>query len=361
MKKQFKRAGAEVKGKTVHKSKTVGVKKKVSSSKESLVRKKKIPTSAKSGGRSSLLDRLKKKAVETQRRKEEREESKFSRVNFFKPQRGKSTLRILPHWADPDDSFFFVPKAVHYLPMKKNDGSGVFNAPMKCQAIDFDNPEAETDISKCPACMMRKRALRAYDKADGKKQKIVLKRIADDLRVTERYLYNVIDYDDDSPAIKVWATPRSVHEVVMGYVPDLDSEFWDLKNGRDWRLTKKVDPKRGAFGVSYTILPGINETAVARDLRESMKEDMADLDAVWEENGLEEMKKSLKLIKLPGSKAADEEEDEEIEDEEIEDEEIEDEEEAEEEAEEEEAEEEEADVEFEDDELEEELAGLGVG
>ena len=310
-----------------------------------------------------LLAKLRKEAVVMAKNKEERESRSFSRISFFKPEKGKNQIRILPHWSKPDDEFFFVKKVVHYIPTARNDGAGIFNAPALCLQEHGGKP--------CLICKVIEKA-NTLGKSAKKKEQEILKNIAGDLRASIRYLYNVINYNGEEPSVEVWSCPMTVHEDIMNYVQDLDSDFWDLEEGRDWRVRKSVDPRKGKFGIKYAVTPAMNDSSVPDALRESLA-DLTNLDEVWTENGLEEMKESIKLIKFPSvgtistkAEAEDEDEDDEYEEdeEEAEDEELEEEteedDEEEEDGEEEEEEDDEDDVSVESDDLESELAELGV-
>jgi len=336
------------------------------------------PTKEKRSKKGGLLARLQEEAVKTQKQKEDRESRSYSKIDWFKPEKGKNTVRILPHWSEPEDKFFFVKKSVHYIPTAKNDGSGIFNSPVLCQQEHFNKP--------CLICKAVEKANSLAKKAKKKDQE-TLKTIAGDLRPTTRYLYNIINYNGDDPEVQVWAAPMTVHEDIMNYVEDLDCDFWDLEEGRDWRLRKTVDPKRGRYGVKYAVQPAMNDSAVPEKIRESIEE-LENLDNVWAEAGVEEMKESIKLIRwpklskteedLPAKKSAkfadddeeyeedevdeadaDEEEDEEVEEEDDEEDTEEEDDEDEDDAEEED-EDDDISVDAEDDDLEAELAELGV-
>ena len=135
---------------------------KMASKKEEISKKsstKKVVTT-KAKGKGGLLEKLRKEAVKTQKEKESREANRFNRVDFFKPEKGKNSIRILPHWKSPEDEFFFVKKVVHYIPALKQDKSGVIKIPALCQKEHFGKP--------CLICKVADKA-QTLTKSAGKK------------------------------------------------------------------------------------------------------------------------------------------------------------------------------------------------
>jgi len=220
----------------------------------------------------SLMDRLKEKAKEVEERKEERAKGGFDIVPMFKPKEGDQIVRILPHWDDPDNKFYFVEKVIHYIPKKLDDGRKV-NIPVACLE-EFDE--------ECPICQAVVR-LRAADKKDED---------AKNIRKQRKALYNIIDYQEK--AVVVWAVPETLHEDFMTWLGDA-GEFWSLEAGRNWKLKKKVDPKRGPISTTYKIFPDMKESAVPSKL-EGELDNMFNLDEVWSENGKETMLEALDLL-----------------------------------------------------------------
>ena len=174
----------------------------------------------------TLLDRMKEKAAEAEKRKEDRKN--FESTNWFKPTEGDNRLRILPHRDDPEENLPFEERKIHYVPRKRQDGTP-FNGPLRCLSDDG---------KECPICDAW-----VAEKAANPKSKL-----ASDLRPARRVLMNIINYgvkgERTEPVIQVWSCPESVHEEVLGWLGDLN-EFWDLDSGRNWRLRKTVDKKRG--------------------------------------------------------------------------------------------------------------------
>jgi hypothetical protein len=220
---------------------------------------------------------LKKKATEIEKRKEERESS-FSDVNWFQPREGDQFIRITPHWEQPDDEFFFVEKIIHYIPIKTDEGR-VVNVPVRC---------LEEFEEECPICQAIEK-LKAADKKDETAKRIKRQRKA---------LYNIIDYGtkESGPEAKVWACPETVHEDIMGWLGDL-GEFWGIKKGRDWRLKKILDKKRGPIGTKYKVYPGMKDTAIPAKCAAEL-ENVTDLDEVWSDNCRGMMEDALAMLDI---------------------------------------------------------------
>jgi len=229
----------------------------------------------------TLLEKMKRKAEEASKRKEERKN--FDNLGWFKPEVGDNVIRILPHWKSPNSEVPFVENTIHYVPLKKRDG-GVYNGPIRClEDLDGD----------CPIC---EKWLEA--KAENPKGKIT-----GDLRPTRRVLFNVISYglkgSKSDPKILVWSCPESVYEEILGWLGDL-GEFWDIESGRNWRIRKTVDKKRGVrMGTEYKVYPEMRDTAIPEKFMPMLK-DMADLDKVWEPSDIEVYNDALKSIGVDG-------------------------------------------------------------
>ncbi len=223
---------------------------------------------------SKLLAKLKAEAQRTKSAAETREAQggEFTKVNWFQPKKGDTSIRILPHWKKPKDELFFLQVRTHFGVTVKGKDGNEYQIPVRCLR-DFEE--------NCPLCD-------EYDSLDKEERKT--KR---DLRATERYLYNIFDYD--AKEFKVYAAPTTVHEAVFGWVDDL-GDVTDFAKGRDWKLTKKVDKSKGRmFGTSYDIKPKLTETAVPKKVLAELKEKITDLTTVYSENHREAMEVMLGL------------------------------------------------------------------
>jgi hypothetical protein len=210
----------------------------------------------------SLLDRMKEKAREANERREARQ-ANFDSTNWLKIEEGDNRIRLLPHWGD-EDKFPFEEKTVHYVPKKKRDGT-VYNGPICC---------LETLDKPCPFCDAWRVA-----KKDNPKSKMT-----EALRPTKRVLWNAITFGGKDkgaePAVRVWGCPESLHEEILGWVGDLGS-FWDIDEGRNWRVRKTIDKKRGArMGTEYKVYPDMKESALPEKFK-ALLTDRADLSEIW--------------------------------------------------------------------------------
>lgn len=238
----------------------------------------------------SLLDRMKEKAKEAEKRKEERKN--FESVNWFRVVEGDNRFRILPNKAE--DELPFEERTTHFVPRKKRDG-GNYNGHVRC----LEDLEKE-----CPIC----EAWRVEKKANPKGK------LADSLRPSKRALLNVLSYGTKSekvePAVFVWACPLGVHEDILGWVGDL-GEFWDIDAGRNWRVRKTIDKKRGLkLGTEYKVYPDMKDSAIPEKFK-SLLEEVTDLSQIWPEDEPDVYAYALKALGVGGEVEPEEEEEEE--------------------------------------------------
>ena len=237
----------------------------------------------------SLLDRMREKAKEAEKRKEERKN--FESVNWFRVAEGDNRFRILP--SKKEDELPFQERTTHFVPRKKRDG-GTYNGHVRC----LEDLEKE-----CPIC----EAWRVEKKANPKGK------LAENLRPSKRALLNILSYgtktDKIDPAIFVWACPLGVHEDILGWVGDL-GEFWDIDAGRNWRVRKTVDKKRGArMGTEYKVYPDMKDSAIPEKFK-PLLEEAADLSQIWPEDEAEVYVFAIKALGVgEAEEAEDEEED----------------------------------------------------
>jgi len=244
----------------------------------------------------SLADRLKQKAKDIEKRKEERASQNFT--SMFKPRVGEQFIRILPRWSKSDEElgeneFFFVEKIIHYIPKMKDDGSGTVNIPVPCMTEELGEEE-------CPIC----NAVAALKEEAGDLKAAGRKTEADKvttkmrkIRQQRKALYNIMDYGvkgEIDPNVIVWACPETVHEDIMAWSADLGT-FWSTDDGRDWRLKKIVDKKKGPIGTRYKVYPSMKNSAIPEKLADEL-DNMEDLDAMWSEDPTAEMEAALKLL-----------------------------------------------------------------
>lgn len=222
-------------------------------------------------------DKLRKKMREEAKilEKERAEQSKFEKFDMFKPAIGNNIIRILPHWDKPETELFYVKRKIHFISKRGNNGQ-TYNAPIRCKEDD------------CKLC-------KAYNYLKAKNSKKV-----DDFKWTIRFIYNILDYGIQnkqkiySPCIKVYPAPVTIHGEIMEYFGEEEEDFCNIKKGRDWRLKKKVDPKKSAkYGTSYLIRAHPNVTAIPEKLMDLLS-DMVNLDNIYNEDDDEAVMVALK-------------------------------------------------------------------
>lgn len=214
------------------------------------------------------------------------EESGFEKIEWFKPKTGENMIRLIPNLNDVENSVMVV--KVHYLPMVTKDGKEV-NVPVRCLA-DYAHPQ------KCPACQKNEELYKAGDKEEAKKY-----------RAKEQYLYTVLDYTGKK--IVPFVMPMSAHSTIIGYMDDLGESVFDIENGRDWKLVKKVDPSKGRiFGTEYTIRPSMKESSIPEKFKALVDEQIS-LSDLYPETDLAKSKKRM-LELLGESSGAESDEDE---------------------------------------------------
>lgn len=208
----------------------------------------------------------------------------FEKIDWFKPKTGDNMIRLVPNLSDIENSVIIV--KVHFLPMVTKDGKEV-NVPVRCLE-DYD------DSQTCPACKRSKSLYEEGDKDEAKK-----------FRAKEQYLYTILDYTGKK--IVPYAMPMGAHETIVSYMADLGESIFDVENGRDWKLVKKVDPAKGRiFGTEYSIRPSMKESAVPEKFK-GLIDDQTSLTDIYPEADLAKNKK--RMLELMGV-ATDDDEDE---------------------------------------------------
>lgn len=156
----------------------------------------------------TLQEKVQKKLKELERRKQQ----------YWRPDQGVSTIRILPSWKGDNEEFYFE-TAVHY-------GVGPNQRSIPCNRVLK---------KRCPICDRADRML----ERDPDNQAV-----ADDLRPTERVNMNIIVRGEEDIGVQVWsATPRLLQEL-LGYFSDADyGDFTDPQDGFDVQLRRKGEGK----------------------------------------------------------------------------------------------------------------------
>ena len=222
---------------------------------------------------SKLLEKLKKESARVKADSESRGSGgEYTKTDWFKPKVGDNMIRILPHPKKPDEELFFKRVFIHYISIKKKDGSMASSVPVRC-LTDLD----ET----CPLCAAYEKVLRkAGDDRDAKAK-------ARNLKPTERYLYNIFDYEQKK--IQPFAAPMTVHQGIMEYAEDFGEDMVSISKGRDWKIVKKEDKSKPKnLGISYSARPSMKESSFPEKLK-PLLEGMVDLSTLYSDNAKKQM------------------------------------------------------------------------
>lgn len=220
--------------------------------------------------------------------------------NYFKPQSGKNTVRILPPWND--EGVFFYKATLHYN-VREEGG------PVPCRKMEG---------KECPICQALK---------------TVGKKLADKARAKDRYYVNVIDRKAPDAGVKIWGmTPRNMKKIKSAMEDPDYGDLTDPEEGRD--IIIEVDDSKGG-APQYEIRPRVKTSEIGVDDWEEglhpldevvvteipsskeykkIVEDAFDVE-VDEEEEDEEPKKKAKKSESKKKKAKEEEEDEDDEEE----------------------------------------------
>lgn len=234
---------------------------------------------------SSLIDKIK---AEQERIKTKKESyGSYEKIEFFKPAEGDNTIRILPA-TGPDELPFRTIK-LHYISVKKKDGSLAHGIPVRC-LHDLGKDE-------CPLCDAAKE-LYSGDEKDKEKAK--------QMSAKEVNIYNVIDYK--TRKVMPYSCGITVHEEIINYLGEHGEELFDLDNGRNWKIVKKVDPRKPKnLGIKYSVRVDIKDSAVPTKLR-PLLENVVDLDSLYKDADMKAINAYLEYLGFDGVETEDEEE-----------------------------------------------------
>jgi len=143
-------------------------------------------------------------------------------MNWWRPQFGINTVRILPA-EDPEDIFFF-PTARH-----KIDEDYYY-----CLKYHTDSETGRGE--KCPVCETRKRLFRSGDPT--------LIRIAKDIKAKKQFLMNLIDRASEDPAkVFIFAAGVKINDKICSSMIDDNIDITDVEKGYDFIVKKEEGPK----------------------------------------------------------------------------------------------------------------------
>lgn len=208
---------------------------------------------------SALMKKLKDQARQVKTAAENRGSGEqYEKTDWFKPEIGENPIRFLPHWKRPDSELGWIQVKLHFISVKKNDGTLISGVPARCMA-DFNED--------CPLCS-------AYEKV-VKTDKEAARR----LRATTRYLFNVMNYK--TRKVQPYACGQQIYEILMGWVGDIEGNIFDVDAGYDFKLIKiqkAGQPK--LTGTSYQLRPIMKVSAVPEKLK-TLVESMPDLSKLY--------------------------------------------------------------------------------
>lgn len=212
---------------------------------------------------SKLFQKLKKERERLDKAAESR--GNFEKIPWWKPQKGDNMIRVLPDLKNPDEELPFRQISTHFIAIEKDDGSSV-NIGVRCLR-ELDD--------ECPVCETYEKFVKVdKDKAGA-------------LRPRTAYLYNIVDYK--AQTVHPWSAGVTAHEQIMGFAEDFTENIFSLDSGRDWKVIKKVDPKKSAkFGTTYAVRPGIKDSALPEKLK-PLLETAIDLNTLYTQNEKDKM------------------------------------------------------------------------
>jgi gp32 DNA binding protein like len=225
---------------------------------------------------------FKKMMERTRQIRQEAEENsgRFERVDWFIPQKGDNSIRILPGRKTEED--FFRQVSTHFMPVRKKDGT-MAKIPVRCLR-DFDQD--------CPICRGFARMVKSEDAKT--------KDDANWLRPSTKFLVNVINYQERK--VQPYAMALSVFNSITGWMEELGTPIFDLEQGRDFKVVKKTKGGR----TEYEVRPSMSDSAVPEKLR-PLLEGAMDLEDLYKDNERERMEEYIATLSFGDDEAEEEE------------------------------------------------------
>lgn len=198
--------------------------------------------------------------------------------NFWRPQDGNQTIRILPTTdEDPFKSYHF-----HYN-IGKNGG-------FLCLNKNFGED--------CPACNLARELYREGDEGSI--------RMAKDFTARQRFFSPVLVRGEESEGAKVWGYGKKVYETLLQLV--LNPEYGDITdpdNGTDLDLQYGKPP--GASFPQTNLTPKRRTTAMCTDLSgaecQELLEKIPDFDTLFEKKSTDEIRQLVQEAMTEGADA----------------------------------------------------------
>lgn len=204
------------------------------------------------------------------RMKERQEQRPFSDSKFFTLKDGMNVVRILPrsmkYFAPEGDDDFAYSYWAHY---------GMFDVDGYRMIVC-----ARTVGQRCPICDY----LRAH------------KDLGTRMKASERFLYNIFDYDDGS--IKVMETGPFIYDKIYRLVLNpMYGDLFGIRDGRDVSIEKIPGEKSSTGWVQYSVLPVPDKKDISDLLPDGWEEEIDRLETfVPPFLGVEKLTELVKLF-----------------------------------------------------------------
>jgi hypothetical protein len=194
--------------------------------------------------------------------------SNFTKVLFWKPNKGKNTIRIMPpSWA-PDSPFAgqFWREVHQHWNVAENQ-----NGPVICPAKTPHSAGGD-----CPICKF-------VEELKADKTNVQAQEMVKDIRAKVAYLVNIVDLNDPvytakdvaeatkenpdaevpfnvgDPKIQVYAATTSVFSLILGIIQDNELDITNLKTGNDLFLTKNGEKLTTKYEVSLKVKSSVSD------------------------------------------------------------------------------------------------------
>ena len=189
--------------------------------------------------------------------------------NFWKPQPGKTQIRIVPYKFNKENPF--VEAFFHY----GLGGNKTYLSP-----VSFGKPDPVMEFAD------------KLKSTGNKDEWIQGKRLEPKMRT----FAPVIVRGKESEGVKFWGFGKTVYQELLGVIADPDyGDITDATNGRDIGIDRQTPAEAGNQYGKTTVRVKPNQTAITEDsaLLESIFENQADLTELYTEPSYDELKEVL--------------------------------------------------------------------
>lgn len=152
---------------------------------------------------------------------------------FWKPQQGKSTIRICPPWGPTANGVFYLAGALHY-----GFKIGGRDRAIACRAFSEKGP--------CAVCEVISMAKESGDEE--------LSDVVEELRMRKKFWVNLVDRENPK-RVKIYGGNKKFIEEVLAAMDDPDlGDVTDPANGHDFTVVREGS---GKFDTRYTWRPRV--------------------------------------------------------------------------------------------------------